>query len=146
MKLTCLFSYPLVYAILVAPLSVIRWIGFYQENTGNRTNRISPAATITAVTIFGLSGMLNVLLLFFTRGNTFLFGRDLPVRASSVPPAQVTVSVQQIVNRDGRASREPKGGDIEMGRASGYGASESGWDESSLTDYNPRSSTTNNSN
>lgn len=127
-----------MYAILVAPLSVIRWIGFYQENTGARTNRISPAATITAVTIFGLSGTLNVLLLFLTRGNTFLFGRELPVRATSGPPAQLTVSVQQIVNTDGRTYRERKDDEIEMGRASGNGASDSGWEESSWTEYNPR--------
>jgi hypothetical protein len=132
-----------VYAILVAPLSVIRWIGFYQENTGNRTNRISPAATITAVTIFGLSGTLNVLLLFFTRGNTFLFGRELPERvtSTSVPPAQVTVSVQQIINTNGGVYREQRDDNVEMGRSSGYGVSDSGWDESSWTEYNSRSST-----
>jgi len=62
-------SYPLSNAILVIPLSVIRWI----ENTG--PNRITSTDGLVAVIIFGFSGVTNVFLLLYFRPNLLLFGR-----------------------------------------------------------------------
>jgi len=63
-------SYPLSNAILVVPLSVVRWI----ENTG--PNDITSTDTLAAAIIFSFSGVTNVLLLLYIRPNLLLFGRD----------------------------------------------------------------------
>ena len=63
-------SYPLSNAILVVPLSVVRWI----ENTG--PNHITSTDTLAAAIIFSFSGVTNVLLLLYIRPNLLLFGRD----------------------------------------------------------------------
>ncbi|TRM70280.1 hypothetical protein BD626DRAFT_423053 [Schizophyllum amplum] len=63
-----MISYPLVYSILVLPLSVVRWIGFLDNDPQ------PPALTMTVASIYGLSGAANVLLLRLTRPNSVLFG------------------------------------------------------------------------
>ena len=57
----------------MAPLCIARWIGFGQEHTGEHLNRVSSAATFSAVGIYGLSGFANVILLLSTRSNLLLF-------------------------------------------------------------------------
>ena len=68
-------SYPLLYAVLVVPMSVVRWSGFVQENTGQHVNRIPPAAIFAARLIFRLSGLLKFILFLKTRPNLLLLGR-----------------------------------------------------------------------
>ena len=56
------------------PLSVVRWIGFVQER-GGHSNHVPPAATFASITIFGLSGACNAVLLLTTRPESGLFSR-----------------------------------------------------------------------
>jgi hypothetical protein len=70
-------SYPFVYACLVLPLSVARWLGFVQENRGDRINHVPAEATIAVQVIYCLSGICNVLLFLLTRPNLLLFGKDI---------------------------------------------------------------------
>jgi len=67
-----MIAYPVVYSILVLPLSVVRWVQFVEER-GGKSSDIAPSATIAAVSIFGLSGAMNVVLLVVTRPNSLLF-------------------------------------------------------------------------
>ncbi|KAK0195075.1 hypothetical protein F5146DRAFT_1109451 [Armillaria mellea] len=60
--------YPVVYSILVLPLSVVRWITF------NGRNQLGSEANLIVISIYGLSGMMNVILLLVTRPNSVLFG------------------------------------------------------------------------
>ncbi|KAL0956613.1 hypothetical protein HGRIS_002749 [Hohenbuehelia grisea] len=63
-----MIAYPLIYSLLVLPLSIGRWI----------SSPISAAATLTVVAIYGLSGASNVLLLLITRPSSKLFGHARP--------------------------------------------------------------------
>jgi hypothetical protein len=71
-------SYPLVYAFLVLPLSIVHWIGFVQENHGDKQNHVPAGATIAVQAIYCLSGICNVLLFLLTRPNLLLFRKDVP--------------------------------------------------------------------
>ncbi len=64
--------YPICYTILVLPLSIVRWRTF---RTPAHLNFQTPfAATAVVITIFGLSGVANVVLITLTRRNLLLFG------------------------------------------------------------------------
>ncbi|KAF9467367.1 hypothetical protein BDZ94DRAFT_1249167 [Collybia nuda] len=71
-----MIAYPVVYSILIIPLSVVRWIGFVQER-GGRESHIGAAATMSVIGIYGLSGACNVILLLTTRPNSILFSKGL---------------------------------------------------------------------
>lgn len=82
--------YPGIYCCLILPLSVVRWIGFVQER-GGHSNHVPPAATFASITIFGLSGACNAVLLLTTRPESGLFSRlnrDDEGFAPSSPPLQ----------------------------------------------------------
>jgi hypothetical protein len=64
------FSYPIVYSVLVLPLSVVRWSEFVPEMHG-RMSHVPPAATFAVISIYALSGAANVLLYYITRASTF---------------------------------------------------------------------------
>lgn len=68
--------YPVIYSILILPLSIVRWIGFAQES-GGKESHISAAATMAVISIYGLSGACNVILLLITRPNSILFGNGV---------------------------------------------------------------------
>ena len=51
---------------------MVRWVQFVEER-GGKSSDIAPSATIAAVSIFGLSGAMNVVLLVVTRPNSLLF-------------------------------------------------------------------------
>ncbi|RDB16862.1 hypothetical protein Hypma_002509 [Hypsizygus marmoreus] len=95
-----MLAYPIVYSILILPLSVVRWIGFVQERGGG-TNTISASATMAVTSIYGLSGALNVVLLLTTRPNSILFGRSTcaPSRKPTVPLA--TYKTNSVNDTDG---------------------------------------------
>lgn len=80
--------YPGIYCLITLPLSVVRWIGFVQEQRG-LVNTIPPAATFAVMTIFSLSGACNAILLLKTRPESGLFSRinhdDMGFAPSSVP-------------------------------------------------------------
>jgi hypothetical protein len=68
--LTHYFSYPLSNAILITPLSIVRWI----QNAGS--HHISSTDSSAVVAVFDLSGLVNVLLFLVIRPNLLLFRRD----------------------------------------------------------------------
>jgi len=65
--------YPICYTILVVPLSIVRWRIFRSP----AHLKLQPPFAVTAVvvTIFGLSGVINVVLITLTRRNLLLFGQ-----------------------------------------------------------------------
>jgi hypothetical protein len=98
-----MLRYPVVYAILHIPLTVVRYITFYQEKSGVRTNDILSAVTITAVALFELNGVMNVLLLFLTRGDRDLLEHQLPARNKYRPPPR-NIDTCRCGFKDGKAS------------------------------------------
>jgi hypothetical protein len=67
--------------VLVAPLSIGRWIGFTSEARHHQD--IPSAATFTVISIFGLSGLVNVLLLIWTRPGLLLLSDATTAPSSS---------------------------------------------------------------
>jgi hypothetical protein len=59
--------YPLVFAVITLPLSVVRWRSGFGSNI-----RHFPTATFAVEFIYSLSGALNVLLFLYTRSDLFL--------------------------------------------------------------------------
>ena len=80
-------SYPVCYVGLVLPLSIVRWIQFVLQahqpapDPNNVHQTVSAAPVIIVQTIFALSGIVNVTLLFFTRPGILLLG-ETPTRSS----------------------------------------------------------------
>jgi len=64
--LTTYFSYPVAYSFVVLPLSVARWLQFNHHH-------VSSAATFFGVSMFNLSGAINVLLFLIVRPKLLLF-------------------------------------------------------------------------
>ena len=74
--------YPVVYLILVTPISFVRWLsGFGRSPTVN----IPSAATLATEFLFTLSGLANVFIFIFTRKNIFIAENTNCV----LPPAEV---------------------------------------------------------
>jgi len=63
-------AYPLSNAILIIPLSIVRWI----QNAGG-SDLITSADSVAVAAIFDLSGLVNILLFFLTRPTLLLFRR-----------------------------------------------------------------------
>ena len=61
-----LLSYPLAYSLMVLPVSIARWSLFNHKE-------VSSAATFFSVSIFNLSGAINVLLFLIVRPQLLLF-------------------------------------------------------------------------
>jgi hypothetical protein len=72
--------YPIVYCILILPLSIVRW---YHFSVGEKSDNRWPGAIpqLIVIFIFSLSGVVNALLYLWTRKR--LFQRD----ERSDPPA-----------------------------------------------------------
>ncbi|KAJ7736825.1 hypothetical protein B0H16DRAFT_1572738 [Mycena metata] len=68
-----MIAYPICYCVLLVPLSVVRWIGFVEER-GGRMDSIPSAATLAVISLYGLSGASNVVLLLSTKPDSMLFG------------------------------------------------------------------------
>lgn len=76
--------YPIVYSLSIMPLSVVRWAVYVQEaQTG--ASQVPPVYTFIAVSIFGLSGFFNVILLLTTRRTSGLFGELIHSAPSRAP-------------------------------------------------------------
>lgn len=65
--------YPISYTILVLPLSIVRWMTFHPPKNIPDMPFVYTAA---ANTIFGLSGVVSVVLIMFTRPNLLLLGQN----------------------------------------------------------------------
>ncbi|KAF8893529.1 hypothetical protein BD779DRAFT_1506741 [Infundibulicybe gibba] len=113
------YSYPVVYSILILPLSVVRWIGFVQERGGKPSN-IASSATITVIAIYGLSGLFNVILLLTTRPNSILFGRRVEYytgQAPSLESAQAGGNARKAVSENSEEdAHHGNNGGLELGR------------------------------
>jgi len=62
--------YPVLYCVLVLPLSIVRWIAFGKDDTTKGTHHLA-GATLTVVSIFALSGIANAVLYLTTRRRFF---------------------------------------------------------------------------
>lgn len=82
--------YPVCYVGLILPLSVVRWIEF---TPGHHAVSVPSATTIVVQSIFALSGVVNVTLLFCTRPGILLLG-ETPER----PPRAVVFNTSENVN------------------------------------------------
>lgn len=67
-----LSRYPLIYAILVLPLTVVRWINFGLEAHGTDAPSVF---NFIVIVVFSLSGAANVTLLLTTRPQLLLFSK-----------------------------------------------------------------------
>ncbi|KAI9442147.1 hypothetical protein H4582DRAFT_1926706 [Lactarius indigo] len=63
-----MLSYPLAYSIVVLPVSITRWLVF-----SNKNKKVPSAAAFFAVSMFNLSGAINVLLFLIVRPGLLLF-------------------------------------------------------------------------
>jgi len=85
-----MFRYPAVYCVLVLPMSIVRWLTFIHD-----FNSAPSVATFIVVSIFGLSGFVDVILLLTTRPLAGLFG-ELMFRdeTPTKPPSSIELSEQ----------------------------------------------------
>ena len=73
----------MVYSISVLPLSAALWTATTQGH-----DKVPSALTFTAVSLFGLSGFFDTILLFRTRPSSGIFG-ELMFRRPVRPPSPV---------------------------------------------------------
>ncbi|EIN11603.1 hypothetical protein PUNSTDRAFT_131762, partial [Punctularia strigosozonata HHB-11173 SS5] len=89
-----LLAYPITYSVVILPMSIVRWIMFGSL----RSSSIPSAATLAVVTIFHLSGAVNVLLLIFARPGLLLLRPRLrlrePVISTVHSNSRITVDVE----------------------------------------------------
>ncbi|TDL26008.1 hypothetical protein BD410DRAFT_560778 [Rickenella mellea] len=122
-----ILAYPLIYCILVLPLSVVRWITFHHH-------QLPPAATFAVIFLFSLSGAANVILLLSTRPNLLLFGERMEDMGGGDGRAP-SPSLAGSYGPNGRRESQ----DLEMAQSGGArtrvmsngrlnDSSESGWD------------------
>jgi hypothetical protein len=81
------FSYPAAYTALVLPLSIARWSTFDPSAPPDlsRTAAETPfTATAIVLCIFGLSGIVNVVMFVTTRPNVLGFGARRQARAEKL--------------------------------------------------------------
>jgi hypothetical protein len=64
-----------VYSIQVLPLSVVRWIGFSEQDRGKPIT-VPPSATLSVESLYALAGFMDVIVFFATRRGLLLFGDD----------------------------------------------------------------------
>ena len=61
-------SYPVVYFVLVTPISIVRWVSGF----GSGEKIVPSAASFAAECIYGLSGLANVFIFLFIRSDLFM--------------------------------------------------------------------------
>ena len=115
--------YPICYTLLVLPLSIVRWRTFRAPAPGGQQNvhvETPFAVTAVVITVFGLSGAVNVVLIMLTRRNLLLFGQRRGVVRSTVQESRdssaarfgsgLTVSEQSRALARGQGSMHAAGG------------------------------------
>lgn len=85
------FSYPSVYPLVVLPLSVTRWLQFTHKN-------VPSVALFFGVSMFNLSGTLDVLLLLVVRPQLLLFARPEERGESQIELGSADPEVQQVLH------------------------------------------------
>jgi len=88
---TVTILYPVLYCILILPLSIVRFKWFFGDESPEERhlkpgNRI---ATFIVITIFTLSGLLNALLYLLTRTSFF---QTVPARYRQDPPPPIKLT------------------------------------------------------
>jgi len=81
--------YPVIYCIVILPLTVVRWNSF-------RTKKSNPYATFSVVVLFTLSGVFNALLYILTRTRMFQPRKKRQPRAPPIKrtaPSEIGTSV-----------------------------------------------------
>jgi len=63
-----MIAYPLVYCVLVTPISVVRWVSGF----GSGEKILPSAASLAVECIYSLSGLANVFIFLFTRSDLFM--------------------------------------------------------------------------
>jgi len=94
-------SYPVVYCVCVIPLSAVRWKSFLQGHSA-----VPPPATFTAVSLFGLSGFFNAVLLMKTRPSSGLFGQLMFAPLARLP--ELHNNMDQVDTDLGRLPDDPE--------------------------------------
>jgi len=69
--------YPIVYSVMILPLSVVRWIAF-RQTAKYGSSHVSPVATFFVVTLFSLSGVFDAVTYILTRRWFFVRQRNEP--------------------------------------------------------------------
>lgn len=98
--------YPALYTVLVTPLSISRWLGYAMQQE-NPPRQLPFVVSMVSITVFGLSGLVNVALFMITRPKLLLFDRrprdTITVRTFSFPaPRRPNGSMMSIspISRD----------------------------------------------
>lgn len=112
------FRYPLAYTFCVLPLSIIRWAGFVHPDLLTSSHILAPSMVFSC--IFNLMGLINTLLIWWTRPAILLIGSDGRLNPNdprnsetreSFPMNPATENVNGITrrgnNRRDRAPAEP---------------------------------------
>ncbi|QRW17206.1 G protein coupled glucose receptor regulating Gpa2 protein [Rhizoctonia solani] len=96
--------YPLAYTLCVLPLSIMRWAAFANPDLLNRS-QVMPA-TMVFSSIFNLMGLINVLLIYWTRPAILLIGSD-----GTLPPTdpRYTLSKEEVSPNSSLQSLPPNG-------------------------------------
>jgi len=94
--------YPIVYCVMIMPLSIVRWVSFKQVATFG-TSHISPVATFTVSTILGLSGFWDAMLYLLTRAWIFQTKREDKPQAPG-PPADMENGFESLSTHSGLTS------------------------------------------
>jgi len=83
-----MITYPIVYLILVTPISFVRWLGGF----GSSPKITMPsAATFATEFLFSLSGLANVFIFIFTRKDLFI-AANTDGNGQVLPPARAFAS------------------------------------------------------
>jgi hypothetical protein len=97
--------YPASYVVIVLPLSIVRWIDFKVDSNppdpNNIHERMPSAATFFVISLFGLSGLVNVTLLLLTRPGLLLLSQ--PVQGPA--PGPVFGSSESVASRESGSIR-----------------------------------------
>ncbi len=112
-------SFPLAYSIIVLPLTVARWLLFSHHY-------VSPAATFFGISMFNLSGAINVLLFLIFRRERLLFPRpkELPRPQLVIEPEPQAQDIRPAILDDAEnLQNSPEPTPMELGdEDSGNGA------------------------
>jgi len=85
-----MIAYPLVYSVIVLPLSVVRWVtGF-----GSNIYHLPSEATFIVIFIYNLSGLLNALLFLLTRSELLLLGNTSSTKRKRLGQAPGIVFIE----------------------------------------------------
>ncbi|KIY63193.1 hypothetical protein CYLTODRAFT_494102 [Cylindrobasidium torrendii FP15055 ss-10] len=128
-----MLAYPFWYSVTVLPPSVVRWATFVNPNVFGESRR--GAVSLAAITVFRLSGLINVGLLLRTRPRTVLFGsRDDIGGKKKKEGKESTIQKLGAGQSDGREDTD--GPDIPLARRSDGGVPGPRRPESSLFSFN----------